>query len=188
MYNYNKTQDSSYDLIKLAVFLILRLEHYLISSCGHNFKKVVSFDNIVHFVDEENIVTYVDLDYGIHFDSEAASNNERINRERKDISRSCEIPNYIPSNDQRNSSFDEQYTYDFLSPYNLWDMDPAAVMSLNHTNDWFCMSNQYPRTQLTKLEQTCLRCFLECERLRVRRSDCLLALHSSRKITNRTNE
>ena len=45
-------------------------------------------------------------------------------------------PKCIPSNDQHNCFFDEQHSSSiFLNPYNLWDKVPAALMSLNHTND-----------------------------------------------------
>ena len=33
----------------------------------------------------------------------------------------------------------------FLNTYNLWDMVPAAHISLNHTNDKYSMSSQYPQ-------------------------------------------
>ena len=33
----------------------------------------------------------------------------------------------------------------FLNPYSLWDMVPAANMSLNQTNYKYSMSNQYPQ-------------------------------------------
>ena len=53
---------------------------------------------------------------------------------------------YIPSNDQHNCSSEEQHTSNiFLNPYNLWDMVPANLMSLNHTFDRESMSNQYPQ-------------------------------------------
>ena len=42
--------------------------------------------------------------------------------------------------------FDEQHNSNiFLNPYNLWDMIPADIMSLNHTNDRYSMSNQHPQ-------------------------------------------
>ena len=34
----------------------------------------------------------------------------------------------------------------FLNPYNLWDVDPAALKSLNYTDDRDSMYNHYPRT------------------------------------------
>ena len=36
-----------------------------------------------------------------------------------------------------------------MNPYNLLDMVPTALMSLNHTNDTYSMFNQYrqPTTQ-----------------------------------------
>ena len=65
MYNYTKSVHSPYDPTKLAIHSILRLEDYLISNCGPNVEKSVSFGDVVHFVDEENMVTCVDFDCGI---------------------------------------------------------------------------------------------------------------------------
>ena len=67
MCSYNKTQVSPHDLTKLAIHSILRPEEDVISNCGQTFKKTVSFVDVVHFIDEENIVTYVDFDCGITF-------------------------------------------------------------------------------------------------------------------------
>ena len=67
MYSYNKTQHFSYDPKKLAFNSISRPEVDLISCCVHNFKKTVSFDDMVHFVEEENIVNYVFFDCGATF-------------------------------------------------------------------------------------------------------------------------
>ena len=92
------------------------------------------------------MVTYVEFDCGITFLPETPTKNRQINRERNDISRSCEKPQCIPSNDQHTSSVDEQHSSNiFLNPYNLWYMVPAAFMSLNHTNDTYSMFNQYPQ-------------------------------------------
>ena len=42
--------------------------------------------------------------------------------------------------------FEEQHNCNiFLITYILWDMAPAALMSLNQTNDRCSMSNQYPQ-------------------------------------------
>ena len=51
-------------------------------------QKTVSFDCIVHFIDEENIVTYVDFPCGVNFYTEAPTKIKQINRERNLISRS----------------------------------------------------------------------------------------------------
>ena len=67
MFNYNKTQVPPYDPTKLAIHSILRPQDDLISSFGQIFKKIVSFDEIVHFINANNIVTYDDLDCGITF-------------------------------------------------------------------------------------------------------------------------
>ena len=52
-------------------------------NCGHNFKMTVSFVVIVHLMDEENIVTYVDFDCGIAFLPGAPTEVGHINRESK---------------------------------------------------------------------------------------------------------
>ena len=67
MYKYNKSVLSPYDPTKLAIRSILRPEDDLLSNCGPNVTKTVSFDDVVHFIDEENIVTYVDFDCGLTF-------------------------------------------------------------------------------------------------------------------------
>ena len=79
MYNYNESVLSLYDSTKLAIHSILRPEDDLISNCGRNVKKTVSFDDVVHFIDEENIVTYVDFDCGITFFPEIPTKIRQIN-------------------------------------------------------------------------------------------------------------
>ena len=146
MYNYNKSRLSPYDPTKLAIHSILRPEDHLISDCGQNVKKTVSFDDVVHFIDEENIVTYVDFDCGITFLSETPTKIGQINRERNYSSRSCEKPQCIASNNQHVCPVVEQHSSNiFLTPYILWDMSPAALTSLNHNYDTYSMSNQYPQ-------------------------------------------
>ena len=67
MCSYNKIQVSPYDPTNLAIHSILRPEDDLISKCGQSFGNTVSFDDIVHFIDEEDIITYEDFDCGITF-------------------------------------------------------------------------------------------------------------------------
>ena len=146
MYNYNKSGLFPYDPIKLAIRSILRPEEDLISNCGPNVKKTVSFDDVVHFIDAENIVSYVDFDCGITLLPETLTKIRQINRERNYTSRSCETPQCLPSNDQHVCPVDEQHSSNiFLTPYILWDLSPAALTSLNHNNDRYSISNQYPQ-------------------------------------------
>ena len=146
MYNYNKSVLSLYDPTKLAIHSILRPEDDLTSNCGPNLKKSVSFDDFVHFIDEENMVTYVDFDCGIRFFPENPTKFWQINREQNYISRSCEKPQCIPSIDLLICVVDEQHSSDiFLNPYSLCDLVPAALMSLSNTNDTYSMFNQYPQ-------------------------------------------
>ncbi len=146
MYNYNKSGLSPYDPTKLSIHSILRPEDDLISNFGPNVKKTVSFDDVVHFIDEENIVTYVDFDCSITFLPETPTKIRQITRERNYISRFCEKPQSNPSNDQHVCPIDEQHSSNiFLTPYILWEMSPAALTSLNHNNDRYSVSNQYPQ-------------------------------------------
>ena len=90
--------------------------------------------------------TYVNFDCGITVLPETPTKIRQINRERNYISRSCEKPQCIPSNDQHTCSVDEQQSSNiFLNPYNSWDMVTAAPMPLKHTNDTYSMFNQYPQ-------------------------------------------
>ena len=146
MCSYNKTQFSPYDPKKLAIHSILRPENVLNSNFGQNFEKTVSFDDIVHFIDEEDVVAYEDFDCAITFYPETPTKIRQINRERNYISRSFEESKCIPCKDRHNCFIDEQHNSNiFLNPYNLWDMVPAALMLLNLTNDRYSMSNQYPQ-------------------------------------------
>ena len=77
---------------------------------------------------------------------ESPTKIRQINRERIYISRSCEKLQCIPSNDQHVYPVDEQHSfYMFLNLYISWDMSPAALTSLNHNNDRYSISNQYPQ-------------------------------------------
>ena len=77
MFNCIKSGLSPYDPTKLAIQSILRPEDDRISDCGPNVKNMVYFDDVVHFIDEENIVTYVDFDCGITFLPETPQKSDR---------------------------------------------------------------------------------------------------------------
>ena len=148
MCNYNKSVLSRYDPTKLAIHSILRPEDDLISNCGPNVKKIDPFDDVVQFIDEAkaNKVTYVDFDCGFTFLPETPTKIRQMNRERNYISRSCEKPQCIPSNDQHTCSVNEQHSSNiFVNPYKLWNMAPAALLPLNHTNGTYSLFNQYPQ-------------------------------------------
>ena len=88
MCSYNKTQISPHDPTELAIHSIFHPEDDLISNCGPNFENTVSFDDIVHFIEEEDFVTYEDFDCGIISYPEIFTNIRQINRERNYISSS----------------------------------------------------------------------------------------------------
>ena len=57
-------------------------EDDLLSNCGPYLKKTVSFDDVVHLIDEKNMGTYVDFDCGITFFPETPTKIRPINRDR----------------------------------------------------------------------------------------------------------
>ena len=79
MCKYNKSVESPYDPTKLAIHSILRPEDDLISNCGLIIKKTDSFEKVVHFIDEESMVTYDDFDCGITFFPENPTKIRQIN-------------------------------------------------------------------------------------------------------------
>ena len=132
--------------LQFILFCVRKMILYQIVQIGQNFKKTVSFDDIVHFIDEENFLTYVDFDCGITFYPETSTKIRHIKRGRKYIFISCERPKYNLSDDQHNCSIDEKRTSNiFLNPYILWDMIPAALILIKLTNDRDSMSNNYPQ-------------------------------------------
>ena len=134
-------------ILQSLQFMLFCIEKMILSQIVARIsKKTAFFDDIMHFIDEEDIVSYEDLDCGIISYPGTPTKIRQINRERSYISRSCEKSKCIPSNDRHNCFIDEQHKSNiFMNPYNLWDMVPAALMSLNHTNDRYSMSNQYPQ-------------------------------------------
>ena len=49
----------------------------VLSKSDQIFKKTVSFDDFVHFIDDENIVTYTDFDCGFTFYPETPTKSDR---------------------------------------------------------------------------------------------------------------
>ena len=73
----------------------------------------------------------------------------KTHREPENISRSCQKTKCIPRtiNITVKLMSDEQHTCNIiLSPYSSWEMDAAALKSLNYTNDRDSMFNHYPQT------------------------------------------
>ena len=81
MGNYNKTKVSPSDPTKLAIDSIVHPDIDHISVCGPKFKKTVSSDDIVHFIEEDNIVTDVGFDSGVTFLPQTATKIGQISRD-----------------------------------------------------------------------------------------------------------
>ena len=189
MYNYKKSVLSPHDLTKLAIHCSLRPEEDFISNCGPKVKKSVSFDDIVHFIDKEDMVTYVDFDCGFAFFPETPTKIRQINRERNYISGSCDKPQCIPSNNQHTCSVDEQHISHTLlnrTNYGTWFQQVLCHSSTLMIHTLCSISNL--NQQLNNLEQTHIRCSLHCERWTVKERDYASALHSFKEIIYRTDE
>ena len=112
----------------------------------------------------------------------------QINRERNYITRSCEKPNCILINNQHNYSINEHISINFLNPYNLWDMVPAALLSLNHTNDRYSISNQYTQPTTHQPRADPYPVFSSMQTMDSTKRGCASALHSFKELTYRTDE
>ena len=120
---------------------------------------------------------------------EAPTKNRQINRERNYISRSCEKPKCIPSKDQYNSFFDEQHKCNiFLNPYNLWDNVPAALMSLNQSDDRYSMPNQYPQSETHQPRTDSYLVFSSLRGMDSKGKDCVSAVLSFNELTFQRDE
>ena len=97
MYNYHKSVLSPYDPTKLAIHSILRPEDDFISNCGPNLKETVSFDDVVHFIDGENMVTYVDFDCDITFFPETPKKINRSSENEITFPDPVKNPNAFPA-------------------------------------------------------------------------------------------
>ena len=186
----NETQVSPYDPTKLAIHSILRPEDDLISNCGQNSTKTVSFDDIVHFIDEEDIVTYENFHCGITLYPETPTKIRQINRERNYVSRSCKISKCVPGNDQHNCFFLMSsitlISFWTRTIYGTW-LQQFLCHSITLMIDTLCpISTLYQ--QFTNLEQTNIRCSLRCEGWTVKGRECALALHCFNEITYQTDE
>ena len=101
MYRCKDTHDSPYHLTKLAIYSFLRPEAVSMSKYGQISYEMVYFDDIVHFIDEDNNVTFVDFDCGSTFNIEAAT---KVRQTFPDPVKSEEFK-CIPNNDQYNRFF-----------------------------------------------------------------------------------
>ena len=94
MYNYNKNKESHHDLLKPALFSISLQEVDFTSSYYDNSRKTFSFDDTVHSIDEDKIMTPVDFDCGNTFYSQAPTNLIRISQKLKKLAMSCKNPTF----------------------------------------------------------------------------------------------
>ena len=97
--NYNATRDSPHDRKKLQSCSILHPEVDRKEICGC-LKTTISFDDMVHYIDAENILTFVDFECCIFFYSKASTRFKCIDRKWENNSGSFENLKCIPSSDE----------------------------------------------------------------------------------------
>ena len=189
MYNYNKSVLLPYDPTKLAFHYILRPESELISSCGPNVKKTVSFDDVVHFIDEENMVTYADFDCGITFLPQTPKKSDRSTENGITFPDPVKNPNAFPATINIPVLLMSSITlisFWTRTIYGTWFQQLLCHSNtlMMHTLCSISTLNQ----QLNNLEQTQIQCSLHCERWTVKERDCTSVLHSFNEITYQTDE
>ena len=189
MCSNNKTQISPHDPTKLAINSILRPEDDFISNCGRNFNKTVSFDDIVHLIEEEYIVTYEVFDCDFTFNPGTPTKIKLINRERNYISSSCENSISFPVTFGITVSLMRSITlisFWTRTIYETWfqQIFCQSITLMIDTLSPISTLNQ----QFTSLEQSHIRRSLHCEGWTVKGRDCASALHSFNEITYQTGE
>ena len=189
MSSYKKIQDSPYDPTKVVIHSSFCPEVDPISNSGHNFKETVSFDDKVHFIDEENIVTYVGLILVLLC----------ILKHQQNPDTSTAIGKTLPDPVENPCVFRKTINITVLLVSTI-----TLIYFSKRTNHWtwihrlLCHATTqlkgalYPLNtliqQLTNLEQTYVRCSLHCDRWSVKGRDCASILHLFKKVTYRKDE
>ena len=114
-FNYSATQYLFYDPTKLAIRFILRKEVDFLSSQGDNFNKTVSFDDTLHFVDDQNVLTYVDSECCLTFYRQKSDkfNGKKANADL--VKNSSASQNYS----EKEQFFKKHTSNNFVDPYNV---------------------------------------------------------------------
>ena len=130
MFKYVSIPDFRYCPIKFANHSNLNTEVKNLSNCLDNCKKTVSFVDMVHGIDGDELATHVVFNGGNTFYLWIGSHQ----------------PKCITSDDQFNFSNDDEHTSNIiLENYVLLDMGPTAAFPLTHSSDRDFMTIQNPR-------------------------------------------
>ena len=189
MWSYNKTQISPYDPAKLAIQSILGPESDLISYCGQNFKNTVSFDDIVLFIVEENIVTNEILIVVTHCTLKLLQKADTSNEIGNTFPDPVKNPNGFPVTFNitvllmSSITLISFWTRTFYWTWFQWLLSHSTTLRIDIL---FPISTL--NQQLTNLEQTYIRCSLHCERWTLSGRDRASTLHSFNEITYQTDE
>ena len=179
--------DSVPTILQSLQFILFCFRKKILYQIEVRMSKRRFFDDIVHFIVKENIVTYVDFDCGITFLPETPTKIRQVNRERNYISRSCENPCAFPAT--VNISVLLMSSIALIS-FMFRTFYGTCLQQLLRHSTTIMIDTLYPistlNQQLTNLEQTHIGCSLLCERWTVKVRDCASALRSFKEITHRT--
>ena len=144
---------------------------------------MIFFDDIVHFIDEENIVTYVDFDCCNTFCPKAASKIWHINRERKNICGSYKTPICISIKDLNSCSIVEEHTLKNLFEVVHFMGNGSCSPYKTEAHWWWTFSVQSTswKKQLSQLEQILPDVLFNATDGDERRIDCASALLFSKQ-------
>ena len=151
-------------ILQSLQFIVVCVRKMILYQIVVRRSKSLCFDDVVHFIDKDDMVTYVDFDCGFTFFPETPTKIRQINRERNYISGSCDKPQCIPSNNQHTCSVDEQHISHTLlnrTNYGTWFQQVLCHSSTLMIHTLCSISNL--NQQLNNLEQTHIRCSLHCE-------------------------
>ena len=192
MWSWNKNQVSTYDPSKLPIYSILRQEDDLVSKCGHNCNKKVSFDDFVHFIDEQNIVTFEEFDSDITLLLSTLKFPQKSNRSTENgitfphpMKMPCAFLVTIGITVLLMSSITLIFFWT-RAIHGTW-FRQLLCHWITLMIDTLCPISTLNQ-QLTNLELTHIRCSLHCEGWTVKGRGCASVLHSFNEITYQTDE
>ena len=92
LFKCNSTQECTYDPTKFSFQSFLNTEVNCLTQPGENFKKLVSFDDVMHLADKKTIVSSVGSGCGVVSYREARTKSKHITKKRKTLPRPVKAP------------------------------------------------------------------------------------------------
>ena len=143
----------------------------------------------MHFIGEENIVTYVDFDCGITFLPETPTKGDKSTENGITFPDLVKNPSVFPATINMSVLLMSSIALISFWPRTFYG---TCLQQLLRHSTTIMIDTLYPvstlNQQLTNLEQTHIRFSLHCERWTVKGKGCASALRSFKEITYRMDE